>query len=178
MKIVTVPSKILLTPTKPVVTINARIQKLVREMERTLMSQKDPEGVGLAAPQVGISLSLFIIKQTSESATEVYINPKILSDVSLPTPDPISQKKARSRMEGCLSIPHIWGPLVRVSSVRLEYQTLDGAHHIRTFNGFKAVIIQHEVDHLNGMLFTMRCIEQATQMYEERGGELKAILTP
>jgi len=177
LKIVTTPNTVLTTPSKPVAVINAKIKKLVNDMEQALTAQKDPEGVGLAASQVGVNLAIFITKPSSNAQTEVFINPRILSDVALPTPDGAQVKNAQSRMEGCLSIPSIWAPLVRTQKVKLTYQTLDGKVHTKVFTGFKAVIVQHEVDHLNGVLFTMRCMEQGAQLYEEDNGELRKILS-
>ena len=78
LRIIQVPHKILNTPTQPVAKIDQKIKNLVYEMEETLIKQVDPQGVGLAAPQVGINLSLFIIKTSPKAQTEVCINPKIL----------------------------------------------------------------------------------------------------
>ena len=74
-KLVNAPNPILSKTLKPVGKIDKSVKKIVREMEETLIAQVDPMGVGLAANQVGIDLSLFIIKPTPESRTQVFINP-------------------------------------------------------------------------------------------------------
>jgi peptide deformylase len=173
MKIVTIPNTVLTTPTKPVTAIDARIKKLVVEMEKTLMAQTDPEGVGLAATQVGMNLSLFIVKNNPQEKTRVFINPKIISTEELPA----SPLATRGRMEGCLSIPRIWAPLARARRVTVEYQDLEGALHTRTFTGLQSTIVLHEVDHLNGVLFTQRCLENNIPLYEERGDSLELMKT-
>lgn len=171
LKIVQVPHKVLMSSTIPVKKIDKKIKELVYEMEETLISQIDPQGVGLAAPQVGLNLSLFIMKTSPKAQTEVCINPKILQiEQKIPQKD---EKEENNKLEGCLSIPHIWGPLKRPSKILLQYQDLTGETLIRWFTGFKATVIQHEVDHLQGVLFTQRSLEQKAPLYEEKNGELE-----
>lgn len=174
LKIIKIPNEVLTTPTKLVPKIDGKIIKLVHDMEETLLAQINPQGVGLAAPQVGISLSLFIIKARLKSDTDVFINPTVL-EVKDSKPQPEVAAKESTKLEGCLSIPRIWAPVLRSPKVHLEYMDIDGRPQREWFTGFKAVIIQHEVDHLSGVLFTRRAVEQGTQLYEEKGGELKKV---
>ncbi|MBI4973306.1 peptide deformylase [Candidatus Roizmanbacteria bacterium] len=186
LKIVQVPHKVLTSPTKQVDVIDEKIKKLVYDMEETLVAQVDPQGVGLAATQVGYGLAIFIMKPSPKARTEVCINPKILkvekshqsSDVghqknSLQTDDQRQATEDNKKLEGCLSIPRIWGPVKRPQKVLMEYQDLNGEKHSKWFTGFKATIVQHEVDHLQGILFTQRALEQKTTLYEEKDGELE-----
>lgn len=175
MKIITVPQPILNQKTKPVKKIDGKIQSLVKAMVKTLEAQTDPPGVGLAAPQVGENLSLFIIKPTKKSKPEVFINPKIIKLINSPTSLPDNKKNSKIPLEGCLSIPRIWGVVNRANKVLLEYHDLKGQKKTEWFSGFKAIIIQHEMDHLNGILFTQRVIEQKKELFEERDGQLKKI---
>ena len=170
LKIVNTPNKILNQPVRPVKKIDEKIKKLVIEMEEVLVIQEDPQGVGLAAPQVGVDLAIFIIKPTLKSRTEVFINPKILK-LTTSHQTPVTKHK-ESRLEGCLSIPLFWGPVNRAELVMLEYEDLTGKKIQHLFKGFKATIIQHEMDHLNGILFTQRSIEQNQPLYEEKDGDL------
>lgn len=173
LTIVTVPNTVLNTPVKPIPQIDDKIRKLVKDMEEVLVVQKDPEGVGLAAPQVGLSLSLFIIKPKKASKIEVFINSRILKTLDAPHKKTLRTKKKKGvPLEGCLSIPRIWGPIKRSKKILVEYQALDGVKKAEWFSGFKAVIIEHEIDHLQGILFTQRAIEQKHQLYEEQDGEL------
>lgn len=177
LKIVTVPNQVLNSNTQPVTKIDDKIKKLVINMEETLIAQTDPQGVGLAAPQIGIPLQIFIIKPQLNSDTEVFINPKvievkekILSKPSDSEGKP-SDSERKSKLEGCLSIPRIWGTVKRTNKIKLQYQELDGEVKTKWFGGLKATIIQHELDHLNGVLFTQRSLEQNTPLYEEKDGE-------
>ncbi len=176
LKIVTTPNPVLTTPVAPVVKIDERIKKLVADMEVTLIAQKDPEGVGLAAPQVGISLALFIMKPGPSKPTTAFINPKIVKHVSCNTKHKTQgKKKKKVKLEGCLSVPKIWSPLVRENKVLLHYQDLEGKVHKKWFSGFEAIIIQHEMDHLGGVLFTQRALEKNIPLYEEKDGELEKL---
>ena len=198
LKIVNAPAPVLTQKVRPVAKVDKKIQKLVYDMEETLITQVDPQGVGLAAPQVGVDLAIFIIKPTLKANTQVFINPKI---VQMGGPgggaprharnspngeehwrggelgqDPSEQEESDDvKLEGCLSIPRVWGPVERSTKVQVEYQDLTGERHVEWFKGFKAVIIQHEVDHLHGVLFTERVLEQKGKLYEEKDGELHAI---
>ncbi|MFZ6034646.1 MAG: peptide deformylase [Patescibacteria group bacterium] len=173
LRIVNVPHPVLANPTKTVDKIDEEIRKFVYEMEETLASQSDPQGVGLAANQVGRDLSIFIIKKSPQADTQVFINPRILDKVSPLKVRPSKKDKKGEKLEGCLSIPRIWGPVKRSSKVLVEYQDLNSQSHKRWFKGFEAVIIQHEMDHLNGVVFTQRSMEQNAPLYKEVDGKLK-----
>ena len=181
LKIVSIPNPVLTGGTKKVVQFDEKLAKLVKNMDQTLVAQTNPQGVGLAAPQVGIDLAIFIIKPTPEAKTEAFINAKILESVTETVNSNKSDtktektKKKKRKLEGCLSIPKIWGPVERAKKVHLEYQDLEGKIIKKWFSDFKAVIIQHEVDHLNGVLFTQRALEQNGQLYEEKDGELRKL---
>lgn len=174
LRIVNVPHPVLANPTKTVDKIDEEIRKFVYEMEETLASQSDPQGVGLAANQVGRDLSIFIIKKSPQADTQVFINPRIIrTDPVRVSPSKGKSRKNGEKLEGCLSIPRIWGPVKRSSKVLIEYQDLNSQSHKRWFKGFEAVIIQHEMDHLNGVVFTQRSMEQNAPLYKEVDGKLK-----
>lgn len=173
LPLVKVPNKVLTTPTKPVKKIDAKIQKLLIDMEETLVSQTDPEGVGLAATQVGYSISLFIIKPSKKAKTRAFINP-IIKEVIANTQKTV-EKKDKSSLEGCLSIDRIWSPIRRPQKVLLSFQDAQGNNQEEWFEGFDAVIVQHEVDHLQGILFTQRAIEQNKRIFKEIDGELEEV---
>lgn len=173
LKIVNVPNSVLTTKAKPVQKIDAKIEKLIKDMAETLEAQVDPQGVGLAAPQVGVSLQLFVIKPTKKAKIEAFINPRIIEVIN--SEPPKKSKKDSTALEGCLSIPKIWSPVHRPHEVVLEYTDVTGKIVQRTFKNFAAVIIQHEVDHLDGILFTQRALEQQFPVFEEKNGKLEQI---
>lgn len=177
LKILSVPHKSLTTPTQPVSVVDGKMKELVREMEELLAAQSDPQGVGLAGNQVGLNLSVFIIKKNPGAKTQVFINPKILKTVFIK--DSLSRRAARKKkrrpvkLEGCLSIPRIWGPVKRADKIYVEYQNLDGEVKKKWISGFVATIVQHEMDHLQGIVFTQRSLEQKAPLYKEANGKLK-----
>lgn len=176
LKIVTTPNKILISPNKPVVNFDAKLAKLIKEMDKTLIVQSDPQGVGLAAPQIGENLQLFIIKPTIQAKTQVFINPRIIEAIKGTPRVPKSRRhKTKTPLEGCLSIPRIWGPVKRAKKILLEYQNAKGEKKSDWIGGFRAVIIQHEMDHLQGVLFTERALQQKSSLYEEKEGKLEKI---
>lgn len=173
LPIVKIPNQILTTPTKAVKVVDAKIQKLLKDMEETLIAQTDPEGVGLAATQVGLNISLFIMKPSKTSEARAFINPAIKEMIS--STQKIAEKKDKSSLEGCLSIDKIWSPIRRPQKILLSYIDYKGVAKEEWFEGFNAVIVQHEVDHLHGILFTQRALEQNKKIFKEINGELEPI---
>ncbi|WP_338768700.1 peptide deformylase [Bernardetia sp. ABR2-2B] len=104
-------------------------------------------GVGIAAPQVGINKRIIWVKrfdkEQEEMPFEVYINPKIIK----------YSDEVKETMEGCLSIPNRREKVIRPDKITIEYQTLDGKLHQEIVDGFTSVIFQHEIDHLDGILY-------------------------
>jgi len=182
LKIVQAPNPVLYQPTRPVNRVDKAIHNLLKQMEETLIHASDPEGVGLAAPQVGKSLQIFIVKQTPKSPTLTFINPVIEETFESPSEKESgatqsektskAKKKAKIKksvqLEGCLSLKDIWGVVKRSYGVVLTYQDEAGVKHTKKFEGFIATIIQHEVDHLQGALFPKRVLEQNNQLYQSR----------
>ena len=170
--IVTVPEPVLRQIAKPVTKLDKRVLDILADMEKTLLAAKDPEGVGLAAPQIGISLQIFLCRPTKKSKPQVFINPKI-THFSKETQSP---EENEGVYEGCLSIPAHYAPISRSIGIKVKYQTIKKSGNEWTlvnkeeeFTGFTAHIIQHEVDHLNGILFVDRALEQKTKMYKVTG---------
>jgi peptide deformylase len=153
---------------KPIIKIDKKTLSLIKDMKDTLIAQRDPEGIGLAAPQIGKNVRIFIMMPDKDIT--VVINPNIL-EITL-----TEKKKRRSRlMEGCLSLPHYYGPLRRAEKVKLEYLNENGAIIKNEFTGLEAQIVLHEVDHLNGVLFVDRLLEQKKPLYEYKNGEWEEV---
>lgn len=156
--IVCVPNPILTTPSKPVTKFDGDLTKLIKEMKKTLFAAVNPKGVGLAATQVGVGLRVFLTRPMETSRVRVFINPEILSSEGAADPN--------KKLEGCLSIPNVWGNVHRTESLTLRYQDESGQVRQEEFTGFLATIIQHETDHLNGILYTQRVLEQKEKLYQ------------
>jgi peptide deformylase len=171
--IVHIPNPILTTPAKEVTVFDKKLLLMIEDMKHVLQSAKKPKGVGLAGPQAGFGYRIFITKPSVKDPIRVFINPKIL-DVSQKTTD--DTEKPENKLEGCLSVPDIWGKVTRHHEVTLSYQDEKGEKHTETFSDFFATIIQHETDHVNGILFTQRIVEQKGKFYQtvidEKGKEV------
>ena len=161
--IVYAPSSVLINLAQAVTIFDKRLEVLIGEMKTTLLATKNPKGVGLAAPQIGLPLRIFITRPKEELAMRVFINPEITSQSEEET-DGVPERE--NKLEGCLSIPKIWGKVKRAKKLSLRYQDERGNVHKEKFSGFMATIIQHETDHINGILFTQRVLEQKNKMYE------------
>ncbi len=164
LDIIKAPNPILSLQAKPVAKVDKAVLNLIEQMEQALNAAFDPVGVGLAAPQVGKSLQLFIVKPTSKSPISVFINPKITAKKPLLSEN--EENKKPYKLEGCLSLKDIWGEVQRSPEIVLEYLDQTGKLHKRKLSGFMAIIIQHEYDHLEGILFPKRVLEQGGTLYE------------
>lgn len=168
LEIVSAPNPVLSAKTNKITKIDKGILKLIEEMKKALESATDPIGVGLAAPQVGKALKIFIAKPSVKSKVLVFINPKIIRKTS---PQEKKGKERTRKLEGCLSLPNIWGEVLRYNEITLEFQDETGKKHYKKFKGFPATIVQHEIDHLNGILFPKRVLEQKGTLYKSEKDE-------
>jgi peptide deformylase len=142
---------VLHAPAAPVAEIDDTIRELVRDMEETMAAAP---GVGLAAPQVGVPLRLFVYGYDHDPAGPqrgVAINPTLWI-----TPTPIGEPDDDADSEGCLSVPGERFPLRRSPRARLEAVDLDGKPFTLDAHGWFARILQHETDHLDGVLYVDR----------------------
>ncbi|MCL5113831.1 MAG: peptide deformylase [Patescibacteria group bacterium] len=166
LKIVTAPNHILSQKAKDVLKIDKSILGFIEEMREALALARDPEGVGLAAPQVGKSLAIFIAKPSQKSPILTFINPKIVLSVEYQSPSRKGSSMRHAKLEGCLSLPNIWGQVKRSPELTLSFLDEKGKSHIKKYKSFMAIIAQHEIDHLNGILFTKRVLEQKSKLYK------------
>ncbi len=144
-------NEILSKPVKEVTNFDQELRELVEEMGKIM---KEKNGVGLAANQIGINLRVAVIdvEPAGYKGKITLINPKVIS----------KSKKLYLQDEGCLSIPGIYLPIPRNFSISVRYQDLEGRNHIINASGYFAKAIQHEIDHLDGILF----IERFREVFE------------
>ncbi len=167
LKIIKAPSDILNKPCQRVESFGQNLKKLADQMLATLQAQHDPPGVGLAANQVGVSLQIFVLQKDPSDKPLFVVNPEILRIENKKN----ESTKEKKELEGCLSIPRIWSPVQRAKKIKIRYQDLKGNTKEQEFKGLNAVIIQHEIDHLQGILFTQRAVQQNKPIYKEEGDE-------
>lgn len=171
-KIVQSGSPVLRTKSKAVNFVDKKIKDLVKDLKETLAVQKDPEGIGLAAPQIGRNLQVFVCKYKNFS--RVVINPKIL-EIDDKRSDDCKKKTKREILEGCLSLPNYYGPLKRSKKVKVEYLNEFGKKITEEFEDFNAQIILHEIDHLNGVLFIDHLLNEKRPLYKVEGDEWEEV---
>lgn len=141
--ILTLPDPRLRLVSKPVGKVDAAIRKLVEDMFETMYGAP---GIGLAAVQVGVPkrvVTMDLAKKDEPKNPKVYINPEILW----------ASEERSTYEEGCLSIPEYYEEVERPAQVKVRYTDLDGNAQEVEANGLLATCLQHEVDHLNGVLF-------------------------
>lgn len=161
--IVHIPHQVLTSPAKQVTVFDIGLRRLVKDMEETLLGAENPKGVGLAATQIGEGVRIFLTKPTPKAKIRVFINPEIIKksdELTRGVPE------RNNKLEGCLSIPNVWGNVRRATTLTLRYQDTAGKVHEEDFSGFLATIIQHETDHINGILFTQRVLEQKEKLFQ------------
>ncbi len=156
-KICTYGHPVLRAKAQPITLPDDDLNDLSAEM---LVVMHAKRGVGLAAPQIGIDRQICVISFEPEFDAAEPDGPRLNPDVSFPLIliNPlITKKKGRQTdTEGCLSVPEIWAPITRAQEVVVTYEGLDGKKRELTARGFLARVIQHELDHLNGVLFIDR----------------------
>ncbi|MFN3549539.1 MAG: peptide deformylase [Mesorhizobium sp.] len=141
--LVILPDPILREVSRPVERVDAEIGRLASDMLETMY---DAPGIGLAAIQVGVPLRMLVVDLSKEDEARdphVFINPKILS----------ASDARNVHEEGCLSIPEYYAEVERPASIRLSYVDAEGAVKEMEADGLMATCLQHEIDHLNGVLF-------------------------
>ena len=158
MNILTFPDVFLKKPTQPVLNIDGKLQEYIDAMGKTMYQAP---GVGLAAIQVGIDQSFLVYdiqSQENNRHLSVLINPIILE----------SEGQILSENEGCLSVPDFRADVKRSARILVEGVDRDGKPLRLEAEGMLAIVLQHEIDHLNGTLFIDHVSALKRQMYTRR----------
>lgn len=146
LKIVTYPNKVLSRPGRRLSPGDVDLHDL---FERMKVVMRDEEGIGLAAPQVGLSIRFAIAHDSRGARTLALVNPQIMQYSA--------EKKVG--VEGCLSFPGVYGDIERSLKVRVKWKDLDWVEHEEEFEDHFARVLQHEIDHVNGVLMLDRAID-------------------
>lgn len=152
--ILTVPNPVLKQVSKPVERVDDEIRSLMDDMLETMYAAP---GIGLAAIQIGVPLNVIVMdlaKEGEPRAPRYFVNPEILEDVD--TTQPYD--------EGCLSVPEVYETIDRPERVKLTYLDYNGERVTEWCEGLYAVCIQHEMDHLKGVVF----IDYLSRLKRER----------
>lgn len=155
------PDPILKQPTLRIGRIDPDISALIAQLIRVM--QREPHCVGLAAPQIGSSLRIAVMdasrhpKITGSRGLVVLVNPAITS-----------REGRVARREGCLSVPDFTANVERSVSVRVSALDAQGHAVQHAFDGFEAIVAQHEIDHLDGLLFLDRVANLKTDVFRRK----------
>jgi peptide deformylase len=155
--VITIPDPILTSKSAKVKEINDEVKKVVEDLIDSLETAKDPEGAGLAAPQIGYPLKICVVKNFFEDPTNpantlseniILINPKIISHSTETDLD----------WEGCLSVPNLFGKVERYKKIKVSAMDINWQSIKVKASDFFARVLQHEIDHLEGILFTEKVV--------------------
>lgn len=143
LPILIAPEPTLKTVAKPVETVDDRVRQLLADMLETMY---DAPGIGLAGPQVNVLERVVVLDAAEKGATPApykLVNPEIIWH----------GEETATHEEGCLSLPDIFADITRPAHVRVRYLDENGEEQIMDADGMLATVVQHEIDHLNGVLF-------------------------
>ena len=161
LEILTYPDERLKQLSEPVQVIDVRIQDFIRELEATRLA--GPSACGIAAPQVGRFQRIVIVdvsnmkKSVANHGHLIMINPEIIEHDGM----------VMGR-EGCLSVPEFTGNVMRAEKIKLQFQNPQGETIQFETAGFEARAIQHEMDHLDGVLFLDRLVSRRTDLFRRK----------
>jgi peptide deformylase len=161
LKIVNIPEPVLRRKAHRVTEFDKDFNKLVDDMIETM---REAPGVGLAAPQVGVSTRLIVVEYGNDEDENA---PKKLFVLANPEFTTMSEEKVTG-VEACLSVPGLVGEVERSESVTLKAQNRMGRPVKVKADGWLARIFQHEIDHLDGVIYT----DRATEVWKPKEGEL------
>lgn len=157
MEIITYGNPILRQKADKVTEVTEEVRGIIARMEKQLAGEN---GIGLAAPQVGISKRIVVIDLTKaeQDKKAALINPQIVWKSGTMT----------DYEEGCLSLPGVWGEVVRPSEIKVKAELPNGKSVLLSANGIFARVLQHEIDHLDGVLFIDHLSEREISKHAEK----------
>jgi peptide deformylase len=160
LEILKLPDPRLKQVSEPVEHFDGALRDFVADLEET--RQAGPAAVGIAAPQVGCFRRIVIVDVSGRPKTPnhgylVLVNPEI-----------VHWEGYAIGREGCLSVPDYTGNVIRATGIRLKAQNVDGEIREYSMEGFEARAVQHEMDHLDGMLFVDRVVSRRTDLYRRK----------
>lgn len=158
-EIVLYPDPILKKVCAPIETIDADIEQLVRDLDDTLEACP---GVGVAAPQIGVALRLIAVDVSPKPGHGrlLLLNPEI-----------VAAEGSKIGREGCLSIPEFTANVRRHTSIVVKATLVDGSSKVFESTGFEAICLQHEIDHLDGVLFLDRVACLKGDVFRRKGAQ-------
>lgn len=148
---------------EPVGAVTRRVRRVVQDLKDTLNAHQ--EGIGLAAPQIGVNTRVVVVRLGGGQEDSEPDPP-----LALINPEVVEASDPRRDFDGCLSLPGLYGETVRPHYLRVTGLDQAGCPFDAVFQGFDAVVVHHEIDHLNGVLFIDR-VEHPEDLYHLRENE-------
>ena len=149
---------------QPVAHVNRRIKNLINDLKDTLLAH--PEGIGLAAPQINAHWQVLVVRLGGRNDNGQEPGPPLI----LINPTIVQDSDEQRDFDGCLSFPGLFGETMRPHRLHVTGLNEWGKPFDRVFEGFDAVVVHHEIDHLNGVLFIDR-IQDVNDLYRVREDE-------
>lgn len=151
---------VLRVKSKPVVEMDSSVEELVDEMFKAL---EEEGGIGLAAPQIGVPLRIIVVSLPADIGR---------TEVALVNPEIKSAEGWQEFEEGCLSVPGIFDKVKRRARIKIEGLLPNGKRFESEYEGFPATVFQHEIDHLDGVLFVDRLPRMKRRLLEKELSEI------
>lgn len=158
LKIYQYPEKVLRQETKPIDTFDDELKTLAQDMAETMY---DAPGIGLAAPQIGKSLKLIVVDTSKDPEEKKVFLTMVNPEITISEGNQIDE-------EGCLSVPELTSKVKRAQKITVSYQDLEGNEHEMVAEDRFAVVLQHEIDHLNGILFIDHLSSLKRNLYKKK----------
>lgn len=137
-----------------IVTFDRSVSQILKDLTDTIEAQTDPVGLGLSAPQIGVQKRIFVARVRNK--IKGFVNPVITK----------FSKKEVTIMEGCFSVPYIYGHVIRPAEIDLKSQDAHGKTSTTHYKSLPSRIIQHEIDHLDGKLFIDHVHDQNGKVFK------------
>ena len=178
-KIVLYPNKILRVVTPEIIKVTSGLKKEISDL--SLILKKGDNAAGLAAPQIGLNKRFFGTKEIGDGGIRIFINPKIEKNFGeMVFPMLVENDIEDDFWEGCLSFPDYFGTVKRYLKIKVSWQVLQSRNNSdfelvkkeAIFEGFEAIVFQHELDHLNGIVFTDHVKEDKGKFCKMIGKEM------
>lgn len=153
---------------EPVRSVNRRVKMLIKDLKDTLLDRS--EGIGLAAPQINVHSRVIVVRLGGKGDGSNEPGPPL----ALINPEIVEARRDEKDFDGCLSFPGLYAETVRPHFLKVTGLDEWGKPFSRTFEGFDAVLVHHEIDHLDGILFIDRVatISDLYRVREDESGEL------
>ena len=151
---------------EPIRVVNRRVKKLVKDLKDTLIANAN--GIGLAAPQINIHSRVVVVRLGGHRDDDELDPP-----LALINPEIVEAGRDERDFDGCLSLPGLFAETVRPHYLRVSALDEKGRPFEQTFEGFDAVVVHHEIDHLNGVLFIDRVasVDDLYRVQEDENGQ-------